>query len=104
MAVLLLSFGFMLSHKHDHENTNSCSHSHCGEDNTSDDKQHPAENCSYCFLYYSQAIDALPAFHWESQPGGFNTNFIYPTTRSQNVVVKRYFSKGLRAPPLDWIS
>ncbi len=101
LAVLSMSFSLMLTHQHHHihPENETCHHS------DSDKKeqrthQHQDADCTYCFLYYHQLVSQTPTYSWVSNPGEFDRNLCLSTDLPVQVLVKRYYSKGLRAPPV----
>ena len=92
-----MSFGFMLAHQHEHSHEHA---EHCHHHSPSDEHAEPQhDDCTYCFLYYHQLISQSPTYSWESNPGEFEKKVSLSTDLPSQVIIKRYFSKGLRAPP-----
>ncbi|MVZ66098.1 hypothetical protein GQF61_09535 [Sphingobacterium sp. DK4209] len=99
LAVLSMSFSLMLTHQHHHihQDSEHCHHSNNKEQTT---HQHEDADCTYCFLYYHQLVSQAPTYSWVSNPGEFDRNLCLSTELPAQVMVKRYYSKGLRAPPV----
>lgn len=98
---MLISISLIAFHRHDHLETHSLSaHGTC-HSTDHDNQHHNSDDCQYCFLYYQQSIQLVSEFQWDASPVEYDLMNIIVGEILDSPFLKRQYSKGLRAPPIQ---